>query len=350
LKKADLARLSRELTMSPEELKALLDSALPEHLRETISGNHVSQLTRLSGGANNETWQLQWGETPLILRRRPFSSDAVAELEGNILGLSLVDEAAVIRLASSTDVPVPKVYAVFDSTHPVGEAFLMGFIPGESIPQRWLVDEAFSGARHRLAYQCGEALARIHAIDCTQLPKTIGPTSLDRRFEAAQQRLHAFGDISPVMQFGLNWLIDHAPSDAPGVLLHGDFRTGNLLIDQQGLAGVLDWELTHQGPAEEDLGYLCTHVWRFGQLDKPVGGFGHYSDLIAGYESIAGWTPQLSAIRYWEIFAALSWGLVCQTMGALWHRGQGDVERAAVARRRSEAELDILLLIEEWDA
>jgi aminoglycoside phosphotransferase (APT) family kinase protein len=301
LKKADRARLSRELTMSPEELKALLDSALPEHLRETISGNHVSQLTRLSGGANNETWQLQWGETPLILRRRPFSSNAVAELEGNILGLSLVDEA-------------------------------------------------FSGARHRLAYQCGEALARIHAIDCTQLPKTIGPTSLDRRFEAAQQRLHAFGDISPVMQFGLNWLIDHAPSDAPGVLLHGDFRTGNLLIDQQGLAGVLDWELTHQGPAEEDLGYLCTHVWRFGQLDKPVGGFGHYSDLIAGYESIAGWTPQLSAIRYWEIFAALSWGLVCQTMGALWHSGQGDVERAAVARRRSEAELDILLLIEEWDA
>ena len=30
-------------------------------------------------------------------------------------------------------------------------------------------------------------------------------------------------------------------------------------------------------------------------------------------------------------FAALSWGLVCQTMGALWHSGNGDVERAAVA-------------------
>ncbi len=79
-----------------------------------------------------------------------------------------------------------------------------------------------------------------------------------------------------------------------------------------------------------------------------MGGFGDYADLIAGYQSVAGWSPDLHNIRYWEIFAALSWGLVCQTMGALWKGGQGDVERAAVARRRSEAELDMLLLIDEW--
>jgi aminoglycoside phosphotransferase (APT) family kinase protein len=225
----------------------------------------------------------------------------------------------------------------------------MGFIPGESIPQKWLVDDTYKVARSRLAFQCGEALGRIHRIDRSQLPANIGPTTLDKRFVAAQKRLQAFGDISPVMQFGLNWLIDHAPTEEPCVLLHGDFRTGNLLVDEQGLAGVLDWELTHQGPAEEDLGYLCANVWRFGQLQNPVGGFGDYHDLIAGYASTAGWTPELSTVRYWEIFAALSWGLVCQTMGALWHSGNGDVERAAVARRRSEAELDILLLIEGWE-
>ena len=80
-----------------------------------------------------------------------------------------------------------------------------------------------------------------------------------------------------------------------------------------------------------------------------MGGFGHYEDLIAGYESIAGWAPALTTVRYWEIFAALSWGLVCQTMGALWHSGNGDVERAAIVRRRSEAELDMLLLMEAWE-
>jgi aminoglycoside phosphotransferase (APT) family kinase protein len=290
--------------MTPDTLTKLLNDNLRQSLAGTLAGDGVSGLTRLSGGANNETWKLAWGDTPLILRRRPFSADSIDSLEGNILGLSLVDEASVIQLASATAVPVPAIHAVFDSDHPIGEAFLMGFIPGESIPQRWLTDAAFEEGRGKLAFQCGEALARIHAID---------------------------------------------PRQAPCVLLHGDFRTGNLLVNEQGLAGVLDWELTHQGPAEEDLGYLCANVWRFGHLDKPVGGFGDYDDLIAGYQSASGWSPELSTIRYWEIFAALSWGLVCQTMGALWHSGNGDVERAAVARRRSEAELDILLLIEEWE-
>ena len=335
--------------MLPEELTQHLNTALAPLLTDKIGGGGVLGLERLSGGANNETWRLAWGNTPLILRRRPFSAGSVASLEGNILGLSLVDEASVIQLASQTEVPVPEIYGVFDEHHPIGEAFVMAFIPGESIPQRWLTDASFEHARGVLAYQCGEALARIHGIDRANLPMAVGPTTLSRRFEAAQSRLHAFGDVSPALQFGLNWLVDHAPTETPHVLLHGDFRTGNLLIDNEGLAGVLDWELTHQGPPGEDLGYLCAHVWRFGQLEKPVGGFGDYADLIAGYESVAGWSPDLNTIRYWEIFAALSWGLVCQTMGALWQSGQGDVERAAVARRRSEAELDMLLLIDEWE-
>ena len=162
--------------MTPDALERHLNDNLTALLSGSLAGTGVSQLSRLSGGANNETWRLNWGDTPLILRRRPFSADSIANLEGNILGQSLVDEAAVIRLATSTEVPVPAIHAVFGADHPIGEAFLMGFIPGESIPQRWLADDAFGAARARLAYQCGEALAGIHAIDCTQLPDSIDPT------------------------------------------------------------------------------------------------------------------------------------------------------------------------------
>ena len=164
--------------MTPETLAQYLDDNLRALLSGSLAGHAVSELSRLSGGANNETWRLNWGDTPLILRRRPFSADSVANLEGNILGLSLVDEAEVIRLASATEVAVPAIHAVFDSDHPIGEAFLMGFIPGESIPQRWLADDAFETARVNLAYQCGEALAGIHAIDCRQLPDSIRPHHL----------------------------------------------------------------------------------------------------------------------------------------------------------------------------
>ena len=334
--------------MEPEALAEHLNLVLEGLAIDHPVGTCVTNLTRLSGGANNETWRFTWHETPLILRRRPFSAESVDNLDGNILGLSLADEAHIIQAAAQTGVPVPHIYTVLETSHRLGESFVMAFIPGESIPQQWLNADAFNSARKGLAFECGAALAQTHTVDCSQLPQSIKPLTLARRFDGIQRRLQIFGDVSPAMQFGLNWLIDHAPEDVPCVLLHGDFRTGNLLVNEQGLAGILDWELAHQGPPAEDLGYLCAHVWRFGEIEKPVGGFGEYADLLAGYRSIAGWAPDLESLKYWEIFAALNWGLVCQTMGALWHSGSGDIERAAVARRRSEAELDLIYLIDAW--
>ena len=93
--------------MSPDQLTALLNTELGESLAGKVPGEQVTQLERLSGGANNETWRLTWGSTPLILRRRPFSADSIDQLKGNILGLSLVDEAAVIQLATSTSPELP---------------------------------------------------------------------------------------------------------------------------------------------------------------------------------------------------------------------------------------------------
>ncbi len=269
-----------------------------------------------------------------------FSAESVENLDGNILGLSLVDEAAIIQLAAQTAVPVPQIYTVLAPPHPLGEAFIMAFIPGESIPQQWLNAAAFGAAREGLAYECGEALAQTHTVDCAQLPDTPSSRIASMASKGAYR--------SSAMQFGLNWLIDRAPKGASCVLLHGDFRTRNLLVNEHGLASILDWELAHQGPPAEDLGYLCAHVWRCGNIKKPVGGFGEYADLLAGYRSIAGWAPDLESLRYWEIFAVLNWGLICQTMGALWHSGSGDIEWAAIARRRSEAELDLIYLIDAW--
>ena len=50
--------------------------------------------------------------------------------------------------------------------------------------------------------------------------------------------------------------------------MHGDFRLGNFLITDNGLQGVLDWELTHLGDPMEDLAWACSRIWR-GQTDMP---------------------------------------------------------------------------------
>jgi aminoglycoside phosphotransferase (APT) family kinase protein len=117
-------------------------------------------------------------------------------------------------------------------------------------------------------------------------------------------------------------------------------------VDENGLVAVLDWELAHLGDPVQDLGYICANVWRFGAA-PPVGGFGEYADLLAGYASVTGAAPPLQDIRYWQVHAALSWGMVCLLMLEMYRSGRdASLERAAVGRRLSEAEIDLLVLLE----
>ena len=131
--------------------------------------------------------------------------------------------------------------------------------------------------------------------------------------------------------------------------MHGDFRNGNLMVDGNGLAGVLDWELAHFGDPMEDLGWLCVNAWRFGNIALPVGGFGTREDLFAGYRA-AGGTVDEERVRFWEVFGTLKWGVICEGMGDAWLTGaEPSVERAAIGRRASEADIDLLNLIAPRD-
>jgi aminoglycoside phosphotransferase (APT) family kinase protein len=121
------------------------------------------------------------------------------------------------------------------------------------------------------------------------------------------------------------------------------------MLNERGLAAVLDWELAHIGHAGEDLGYLCARVWRFGS-DRPVAGIDDYRPLLDGYRSVREGAPELRELMLWQLYAALGWGLVCLTMQALHESGADPgVERAAVGRRLCESEIDVLLLLEELE-
>jgi aminoglycoside phosphotransferase (APT) family kinase protein len=127
--------------------------------------------------------------------------------------------------------------------------------------------------------------------------------------------------------------------------VHGDFRNGNLIFDQTGVAAVLDWELAHVGDPMEDLGWICVNSWRFGFIDKPVGGFGSFEDLAAGYEAGGGAPVDRGAARWWEVFGTIRWGAMCAAMTASFRGADPSVERAMIARRTSETEIDLLRLL-----
>ena len=130
-------------------------------------------------------------------------------------------------------------------------------------------------------------------------------------------------------------------------MVHGDFRLGNLIVDQRGLAAVIDWELAHSGDPAEDLGWLCIRSWRFGQDEHPVAGVGSREQLLDAYEAAGGERPDPARLRYWELFGNLKWAAICARQAADHRSGlRRSHELASLGRRICEPEWDMLELIE----
>lgn len=318
--------------------RAALASAVARHLGTPAE---VSGLVRLSGGASRETWAFDatpddGAPIPLVLRRDPGASVGASARE---------TEFELLRAAAVGGVAVPTVRFVLHSDDGLGSGFVMERIDGETIPRRILRDDDYAEARAGLATQCGTAAARIHALDVASLPEL---PVLGAREQIAQYRgvLDSIGEPHPAFELTLRWLEDHAPPAVEPRLVHGDFRNGNLVVGPEGLRAVLDWELSHLGDPVEDLGWCCVRSWRFGNVDRPVGGFGTVDDLLAAYADAGGAPVDAEHLRYWETFGTLKWGVICGGQAFTHLSGiVRSVELATLGRRIAETEWDVLRLI-----
>ena len=138
-------------------------------------------------------------------------------------------------------------------------------------------------------------------------------------------------------------LLNHKPINA---LVHGDFMLGNIIVSQDGLQSIIDWELAHVGNPLQDLGWICGNSWRFGNTDKVVGGFGDLKDLLDGYNSISEYQVDQETVRAWQVFGTFRWGVICLIQASAHLNGTiNSVEKAAIGRRVSETEIDIVDLL-----
>jgi aminoglycoside phosphotransferase (APT) family kinase protein len=305
----------------------------------------VTDAKRLSGGASQETWSFDIthpdGAIGAILRRAPSGYGAAP---GRAAGLDA--EAVLMQLAFDASVPSPKVLHVLRPDDDLGTGFIMQRVAGETIPRKILRDEEFADARPKLARQCGEILAGIHGLSAASLPQLRRMTAAAEIAEL-QREIDGFDWPRPVFQLALRWLRDNDPGPSERVtLVHGDFRHGNLMIGSDGIRAVLDWELAHLGDPMEDLGWICVNSWRFGVIDKPVGGFGTYEELFAGYEAASGIAVDAQRVKFWEVMGTLRWGVMCVGMMQRFRLGPDhSMERAMIGRRSSETEIDLLRLL-----
>jgi aminoglycoside phosphotransferase (APT) family kinase protein len=337
----------------PEQVAPTFSVAIKEPfesaLNRLVSGvfpdiGEVGNLARLSGGASQETWSFDIldgkDRRRVILRRAPTGYSVTTASAG----LSM--EARLIELAGKSGVPSPRVLHVLRPEDELGDGFLMDYVDGETIPRKILRDAVFAEIRPRLAFELGKILARIHAMPGAGL-EALREITLEAALEDLHLAYKADGCPRPVFEMAFRWLQEQPlGQQEAATLVHGDFRNGNLIVGPDGVRAVLDWELAHFGDPMEDLGWLCVNSWRFGIIDKPVGGFGQLSELIAGYESAGGRTVDPRRVILWQTVGTLRWGVICLRMLARYESGEDrSIERAMIARRASETEIDLLRII-----
>ena len=317
------------------ELAAKLAVVLAPALGSTAT---IENLRALTGGASRTTWAFEAvkGEQRVSLILRTGPPDDVHA------GMEL--EARAQAAAAAAGAPVPRILVADDSVGALGNPFLIcDEIKGETIVRR-IQRQLDATGRARLLLQCAQALAAIHRAD----PNLPGLTHEDQLLEW-RERLDAMGDTTATFEWGFRWLAARKPEPSPSVLVHGDYRMGNLIVDGSDLAAVLDWELVHVGEAYEDLAWFCIRAWRFGApASLGAGGLGSIESFLRAYEQASATTVDRVAFHWWLMLATLRWGVICRHQAERHLSGQfRSVELAAIGRRVSETEWDLLGLLEE---
>jgi aminoglycoside phosphotransferase (APT) family kinase protein len=330
------------------------DAELAEGVRSVLgeSGRGDPRDLRLSpipGGASRETWLVEArvraesdDRAPVaVLRRDP---------EGSVSLVPMRDEHALLERARVAGVPVPEPIAFEDGGGRFGSpGILMEFVEGTSVAPRILRKPEFERARGRLAQQLAEALARIHAVPTDDLDGVLPVVSGDPalvQIEEWERQLDEIAEPLPAVELGLRWLRANAPEPAEPALVHGDFRLGNFIVDAEGLAAVIDWELAHLGDPAEDVGWLCIRSWRFGEDGRPVAGIGGLDEFMSGYEAAGGASLDRDRIRYWEAFGNVKWAVICARQAHDHRTGvRRSHELASLGRRVCEPEWDLLRLV-----
>lgn len=309
--------------MTPDA-KVRLTARLEAYLatRLTNSGRvEVAGLERISGGASRETFRF-------VLRTgpggpgRPLPGGEVVERRlilrldpsGSLIDTDRRVEFEALRSFFNSAVPVPEPLWLEENAAPLGHPFfIMAEITGgEANPFR-LMAQPFVGLHGTMARHKWRILGEIARTD----PTACGLTKMFPAIEPGyvwRTQLDHWIDVldadaiepQPVQRAVIRWLRRNPPPPpAHLAVVHGDYRTGNLLIDPSGgVVGVLDWEMVHLGDPLEDLAWGLNRVWRF-QNDDRAGGLVPRDVAIRIWEQASGLRADLQALRWWELFSCV---------------------------------------------
>jgi aminoglycoside phosphotransferase (APT) family kinase protein len=297
---------------------------------QAVLGSEISEPVLLAGGASKEAWAVDVDGEPLLVRRAA----------GSVIHrhtLSLRDEFEVLQAAHEAGVRVPRPIAYLPDLEN-REAFVMERLEGETIGRRIVRGDV----PQRLPVELAEELAKIHAI-----PRERLPFLPNARLESMVEELDEVGEPHPAIELGLWWLRENRPPAREPVVVHGDYRIGNVVVGPEGLRGVLDWEFAHVDDPVRDIAFGLVRAWRFGVPQKRLGGIGAVEPYLERYNELTGRDVTPAELDYWELAGNVGWAIGCLTQMQRHLSGQDrSVELAVLGRLGAEVEYEIVHLLE----
>jgi len=304
----------------------------------------IEGMALLSGGAIQQNWALDVsGGRAWVLRTDNAATLAVCH--------GRAQEFALLRAAFAAGVTVPEpLFLCGDASVTGAPFFVMRRVAGTAAAHRVVKSETLGGGREACVRALGRELARIHSITPPRVDLPFLGTPPDdpcRAFVADQRAaLDRQRQPRPVLEWGLRHLERTAPPPVPPVLVHNDFRTGNIMLDEQGVTAVLDWEFSLWGDPHADLGWLCAKCWRFGSDAQEAGGIGPRAALYEGYGEVDD-----ARVRWWELGAHIRWASIAVDQAERHISGvERNLELALTGHMVPGLEWEILRMVEARDA
>ncbi|MGK0479192.1 MAG: aminoglycoside phosphotransferase (APT) family kinase protein [Ilumatobacter sp.] len=298
--------------------EAGLTAVIAEYLTEKLEVDGVvsiEDLTRIAVGWSHETWLFDavWTDAAgtqrrgMCLRRDP----------GNALlreTSDLAQQFRVLRCLEATQVPAPKVFWYEpDSVSLGGPAIIMEKVAGECpSPWRRAGREFYAAAADRgvLPLSFTDSLAAIHNVDWAAAGLDFlgvpagGDDFAQSEIRKWRELIEASGHSGhPILNDLIGWLETNAPTTDRLTLVHGAFRTGNVLIHEDRVSAVLDWELQVIGDPMYDVAYMLTALNR--QDTELLSNVVPRQLFVERYESATGITIDEDRCRYYQLLYAM---------------------------------------------
>ncbi|VVD27488.1 phosphotransferase family protein [Paraburkholderia dioscoreae] len=311
---------------------------------EDIVPADVARVSKLSGGAIQENWRLEMtnGDT-YVLR-----TDADGAIPASC---SRKQEYGRYCLASRQGARVPQPYGFCEDLSVIGKPFfILEFVKGTTAGHVLARNDVLVPDRHALAFELGEILGTIHRAPCPDVRAIFGDAprlAASESITHLRRQLDSLPDTYPALELCLREVELRVGGMTEAVFSHGDYRTGNYMVDCGRVTAVLDWEFSGWGHPYEDLGWFTAPCWRFGRTERAAGGVGPLQSFLDGYRMATGHCVEASELVDWQALAQVKWAVIALHQERRHASGaQRSLELALSGRLVSGLTLEALNLLE----